>query len=79
MIYVIIVFDLRKGSGIHRKEFRMFTEVFGYENSLFGPRGKAHEALGRCKRKFCGGQRPDARVPGVWGQTPRSLASGPGV
>jgi hypothetical protein len=57
----------------------MFPEMFGYENTLFGPRGKAHEALGRCKRKFCGGQRPDARVPGVWGQTPRSLASGPGV
>ena len=46
MIYVIRVFDLRKG-------FRMFPEMFGYENTLFGPSGKAHEALGRCKRKLC--------------------------
>ena len=53
MIYVIIVFGLRKGSGIHRKEFRMFPEMFGYKNTLYGPRGKAHEALDWCKRKFC--------------------------
>ena len=58
---MIIVFDLRKGSGIHRKGFRMFPEMFGYEYTLFGPRGKAHEAFGKCKRKFCGGQGPDAR------------------
>ena len=62
MIYGIIVFGLRKG-------FQMFPEMFGYENTIFGLRGKAHEALGRCKRKFCGGQRLDARVPGVWGGT----------
>ena len=66
MIYGIIVFDLRKGSGIHRKGFRMFPEMFGYENTLFGPKGKAHKVFGKRKRKFCGVQGPDARVPGVW-------------
>ena len=45
----------------------MFPEMFGYENTLFGPKGKAHEAFGKCKRKFCGDQRLDARNPGVWG------------
>ena len=65
MIYRIIVFGLRKGSGIHRKGFRMFPEMFGYENMLFGPKGKAREDFGKCKRKFCGGQRLDARNPGV--------------
>ena len=59
------MFDLRKGSGIHRKRFRMFPEVFGYENTLFGPKGKAHEAFEKCKRKFCRDQRLDARNPGV--------------
>ena len=54
MIYGIIVFGLQKSSGIHRKGFRMFPEKFGYENTLFGPKGKAHEAFGKCKRKFCG-------------------------
>src|SRR4051812_35800346 len=29
------------------------------------PRGKAHGALGRCKRKFCGGRGPDAEDHGV--------------
>ena len=43
----------------------MFPEMFGYENTLFGPKGKAHEALGKCKRKFCGDQRLDARNPGI--------------
>ena len=47
MIYGIIVFDLQKGSGIHRKGFRMFPEMFGYENTLFGPRGKVHEGFGK--------------------------------
>ena len=70
MIYGIIVFGLRKGSGIHRKGFRMFPEMFGYENTLFGPKGKAHKVFGKRKRKFCGVQGPDARVPGVWIQTP---------
>ena len=65
MIYGIIVFGLRKGSGIHRKGFRMFPEMFGYENTLFGPKGKAHEAFGKCKRKCCGDQRLDARKPGI--------------
>ena len=79
LIYGIIVFDLRKGSGIHRKGFQMFPEMFGYENTLFGPKGKAHKIFGKRKRKFCGVQGPDARVPGVWVQTPGTLASGPGV
>ena len=54
MIYVIIVFGHRKGSGNHRKGFRMFPEMFGYENTLFGPKGKAHKVFGKRKRKFCG-------------------------
>ena len=66
MIYGIIAFDLRKGSGIHRKRFWMFPEMFGYKNTLFGPKGKAHKVFGKRKRKFCGVQGPDARVPGVW-------------
>ena len=74
MIYGIIVFDLRKGSGIHRKGFPMFPEMFGYENTLFGPKGKAHKVFGKRKRKFCGVQGPDARVPGVWVQMPGTLA-----
>ena len=60
------MFDLQKGSGIHRKGFRMFPEMFGYENTLFGPKGKAHKVFGKRKRKFCGVQGPYAR----------SLASG---
>ena len=43
----------------------MFPEMFGYENTLFGPKGEAHEAFGKCERKFCGDQRLDARNPGV--------------
>ena len=57
----------------------MFPEMFGYENTLFGPKGKDHKVFGKRKRKFCGVQGPDARVPGVWVQTPGTLASGPGV
>jgi hypothetical protein len=49
----------------------MFPEMFGYENTLFGPKGKAHEGFGKSKRKFCGDQRPDARDPGVWSWSPR--------
>ena len=79
MIYGIIVFGHRKGSRIHRKGFQMFPEMFGYENTLFGPKGKAHKVFGKHKRKFCGVHGPDARVPGVWGQTPGTLASGLGV
>ena len=65
MIYGIIVFGLRKGSEIHRKGFWMFPEMFGHENTLSRPKGKAHEAFGKCKRKFCGDQSLDARNPGV--------------
>ena len=79
MIYGIIVFGLRKGSGIHWKGFRMFPEMFGNENTLFGPKGKVHKVFGKHKRKFCGVQGPDARVPGVWVQTPGTLASSPRV
>ena len=67
----IVVFDLRKGSGIHRKGFRMFPKMFGYKNTLFGPKGKAHKVFGKRKRKFCGVQGPDARDPGVWPWSPR--------
>ena len=65
MIYGIIVFGLRKGSGIHQKGFQMFPEMFGYENTLFGPKGKPLKVFGKHKRTFCGDQGPDARVPGV--------------
>ena len=44
----------------------MFSEMFEYENTLFGPKGKAHKVFEKCKRKFCGVQGPDARDPGVW-------------
>ena len=79
MTHGIIMFSLRKRSGIHRKGFQMFPEMFGYENTLFEPRGKAHEALGRCKRSFVKAREAEARDPGVWGQTLRTLTSGPGV
>ena len=65
-IYGIVVFDLWKGFGIHRKKFRMSPEMFGYENTLFGPKGKAHKVFGKHKRKFCGVQGPDAEAHGVW-------------
>ena len=42
----------------------MFPEMFGYENTLFGPKGKAHKVVGKRKRKFCGVQGPVARVLG---------------
>src|SRR3989337_1298795 len=73
LIYGIIVFGLRKGSGVHRKGFRMFPEMFGYENTLFGPKGKAHKVFGKSKRRFCGVQGPDPRVRGGWAQMPGSL------
>ena len=79
MIYGIIVFGLQKGSGIHQKGFLMFPEMFGYENTLFGPKGKAHKVFEKRKRKFCRAKGPDARVPSVWVQTPGTLAFGPGV
>ena len=74
-----MVFGLWKGSGIHQKGFRMFPEMFGHKNTLSGQKGKAHEVFGKRKRKFCRVQGPDARVPGVWVQTPGTLASGLGV
>ena len=68
-----MLFGLRKGYGIYRKGFRMFPEMFGYENTLFGPKGKAHKVFGKRKRKFCGvqGQTPDAGNLGVWSWSPR--------
>ena len=66
-----MLFGLRKGTGIHRKGFWMFPEMFGHKNTLSGPKGKAHEVFGKRKRKFCGVQGPDARVPGVWPWSPR--------
>ena len=57
----IVVFVLPKGSGIHRNGFRMFPEMFGHENTLSGPKGKAHEVFGKRKRRVCGVQGPDAR------------------
>ena len=62
----IVVFDLRKGSGIHRKGFQMFPAMFGYENTLFGPKGKPTRFLESAKGSFA-----ESR-----GQTPGSLASG---
>ena len=79
MLYGIIVFGLQKGSRIHRKEFQVFLEMFGYENTLFGPKGKAHKVFEKHKRKFCKVQGRDARVPGIWVQTPGTLVSGPRV
>ena len=61
-----MLFGLRKGSGIHRKGFRMFPEMFGYENTLFGPKGKPTRFLESAKGSFA-----ESR-----GQTPGSLASG---
>ena len=54
MIYGIIVFGLRKG-------FEMFPEMFGYENTSFGLRGKAHEALRKVQRSFAEASGPDAK------------------
>ena len=44
----------------------MFPEMFGHENTLSGPKGKAHEVFGKRKRNFA-----ESR-----GKTPGSLASG---
>ena len=41
----------------------MFLEMFGYENTLFGPKGKAHKVFGKRKRKFCGVQGSRRREP----------------
>ena len=53
----------------------MFREIFLCEDTLVGPRGKSHRALGRCKRKFCGSRGPDARA----GPDPRTLPFGAGI
>ena len=66
MIYGIIVFGLWEVSRIHRKGFRMFPEMFGYENTLFGPKGKPTMFLESAKGSFA-----ESR-----GQTPGSLVSG---
>ena len=71
-----IVFGLRKGSGIHRKGFRMFSEMFGYENTLFGPTGfwKAQKEVLRSpgtRRQGPWRLGPDAGYPGVWPWSPR--------
>ena len=44
----------------------MFPEMFGHENTLFGPKGKAHKVFEGAKGSFA-----ESR-----GQTPGSLASG---
>ena len=44
----------------------MFPEMFGYENTLFGTKGKGHKVFGSAKGSFA-----ESR-----GQTPGSLASG---
>ena len=44
----------------------MFPEMFGHENTLSGPKGKAHEVFGTAKGSFA-----ESR-----GQTTGSLASG---
>ena len=52
LIYGIVVFDLRKGSGIHQKGFWMFPEMFGHENTLSGQRGKPTRLLESAKGSF---------------------------
>ena len=64
MIYMIIVFGHRKGSGNHRKGFWMFPEMFGYENTLFGLKGKAHKVFGKRKKEVL--RRPEARCQEPW-------------
>ena len=62
----IVVFDLWKGSGIHRKGFRKFPKMFGHENTLSGPKGKPMWFLESAKESFA-----ESR-----GQMLGSLASG---
>ena len=71
MIYGIIVFGLWKGSGVHRKGLPIFPGMFGYEDTLFGPKGKAGKVFRKSKRNFCRVQVPDARIPSVWSRGPR--------
>ena len=69
----------------HLPEYR---EVTGTPREVYGPywairelrreaKRKAHKVFGKRKSKFCRVQGPHARVPGIWVQTPRTLASGP--
>ena len=51
-----IKIDIWDNSVWSPKGFRMFPEMFGYENTLFGPKGKAHKVFGKCKRNFYGVQ-----------------------
>ena len=66
MIYGIIVFGLRKGSGIHRKVSGCFPKCFGTRTLYLGQRGKPTRFLERAKGSFA-----ESR-----GQMPGSLASG---
>ena len=79
----IVTFDPAGGLIFHCPEDGNDTvplpEIEVLENTLFGPKGKAHKVFGKRKRKFCRVQGPDAMVLGVWVQTPGTLASGPGV
>ena len=52
----------------------MFSEMFGYENTLFGPKGKAHKVFGKCKRKFCGVQGLGSLASGSRHREPWCLA-----
>ena len=61
------MFGHRKGSGNHQKGFRMFPEMFGYENTLFGPKGKAHKVFWKAQKEVL-------RSPGVGRQGPWHLA-----
>ena len=52
----------------------MFPEMFGYENTLFGPKGKAHKVFGKRKNKFCGVQGPGSLASGSKRWEPWRLA-----
>ena len=62
----IVVFDLRKGSGIHRRGSGCFSKCLGTRTLYLGQRGKPTRFLESAKGSFA-----ESR-----GQTPGSLASG---
>ena len=66
MIYGIIVFGLRKGSGIHRRGSGCFPKCLGTRTLYLGQRGKPTRFLESAKGSFAKSR----------GQTPGSLASG---
>ena len=70
------MFGLRKGSGIHQKGFRMFPEMFEYENTLFGPKGMPTRFLESAKGSFAEprGQMPGSRASGSRRREPWRLA-----